>query len=250
MASLSPISACQQGSHDVVDTLTTARVVDAMTEFSERNNEVDKRMVMRKHSIKKRFARGGGLASWEKRRLIIWHGRRRRLAFLRQVLVLVLISPLGSFGQLGPATEPAPKFTFTLYNGEAELGANRVNLSDLRGKPVILNFWAALCPPCRAEMPEFERFYKEFKDRVRVIGIDVGQFTGLGSQDEARRLLGELGITYPTGYAEDDSVLRAFRVFAMPTTIFINAKGEIIRRWNGVLSRETLTAVTTKMLKQ
>lgn len=177
-------------------------------------------------------------------------GLRYHRAFLRLVLGPFLIVTLTGFGTLGPANEPAPDFTFTLYHGENELDAERLNLSDLRGRPIVLNLWGAQCPPCRAEMPEFQRFYEGFKDKVRLLGIDVGEFTDLGSQDDARKLLDELGITYPTGYPDDSRLLRHYRVLAMPTTIFINAEGQIFRKWNGVLNMEKLKTITTNMLNQ
>ena len=91
----------------------------------------------------------------------------------------------------------APSFTFTLYQGENKLGARELDLAQLRDKPVVLNFWAGLCPPCRAEMPDLQAFYDQFKDRVTLIGIDLGRFTGLGSEQDARDLLQDLDITYP-----------------------------------------------------
>ena len=64
-------------------------------------------------------------------------------------------------------------------------------------KPVIMNFWAAECPPCRAELPEFQKFYGEYRDRVLVLGIDLGQFTGQGTPEQGRELLAELGVGFP-----------------------------------------------------
>ena len=68
----------------------------------------------------------------------------------------------------------APDFDFTLYQGEGDLGATELSMSDLQGKPVVLNFWAGLCPPCRAEMPDFQAFSDDNRDSVLVLGIDVG----------------------------------------------------------------------------
>ena len=70
----------------------------------------------------------------------------------------------------------------------------------------MLNFWAGLCPPCRAEMPQFQVFYEEFKDQIQLVGIDIGVFTGLGYRNAAAALLRELGVTYPAGWTEDGSV--------------------------------------------
>jgi thiol-disulfide isomerase/thioredoxin len=144
----------------------------------------------------------------------------------------------------------APDFSFTLYQGEVELGAEALDLSDLRGRPTVLNFWAGLCPPCRAELPDLQLFYEDFNDRVTVVGVDIGTFTGLGNQDDARNLLRELAINYPNGYTSDDSVVRRYQVLSMPTTFFINSKGEIFKKWNGALNRDILTEQTTELLNQ
>ena len=87
----------------------------------------------------------------------------------------------------------APNFAFTLYQGEDLLGASELNLHALtQGKPVVLNFWAGLCPPCRAEMPDLQKFSDEFVDRLTLLGIDLGKFTGLGAKEDAEDLLKEL----------------------------------------------------------
>ena len=87
-----------------------------------------------------------------------------------------------------------------------------MQLGQLRGKPVILNFWARLCPPCWSEMPELQEFYKEFEDQVVLLGIDIGQFTGLGSYRDASKLLKATGVTYPAGFTNDADIVRKYRV--------------------------------------
>ena len=144
----------------------------------------------------------------------------------------------------------APNFTFIMYQGEDKLGGSELDLAQLRGKPVVLNFWAGLCPPCRAEMPDLQNFYNEFEDRATLIGIDIGRFTGLGSEQDARDLLKELGITYPTGFTNDSSVVKNFKVLGMPTTVFIRADGTIFKKWSGALNEDVLAKQTNAMLEQ
>ncbi len=60
----------------------------------------------------------------------------------------------------------------------------------------------------------------------------------------------ELGITYPAGFTLDSNVVREYKVLSMPTTVFINSRGEIFRKWSGALTRDVLTKVTTEMLAQ
>ena len=134
----------------------------------------------------------------------------------------------------------APNFSFTLFQGGQELGGEKLNLSDLHGKPVVLNFWAGLCPPCRAEMPDLQGFYDDTKDDVTLVGIDIGQFMGLGSKRDAENLLKELNITYPAGFTSERGIVRDYKVLGRPTTVFINPDGTIFERWTGALNRDIL----------
>ena len=138
------------------------------------------------------------------------------------------------------AGERAPDFSFSLFQGGSELGGKHLNIHQLDGKPVILNFWAGLCPPCRAEMPDLQAFYDDFKQDMTLVGVDIGQFMGLGSQKDAENLLRELNITYPAGFTEDRGVVRDYKVLGMPTTVFINPDGTIFARWTGALNRSLL----------
>ena len=143
--------------------------------------------------------------------------------------------------------QPAPDFAFTLFHGAAELGASTLTLSALRGRPVALNFWARLCAPCWSEMPELQDFYEERGERIQLLGIDVGQFTGLGSHKDAGKLLDSLGITYPAGYTDDAGVVRRYRIRAMPTTVIIGADGRVFRIWSGAINRQQLEAIITEL---
>ena len=139
-------------------------------------------------------------------------------------------------------------FKIDLYQGQEELGAAKISLSDLRGKPLVLNYWAGLCPPCRAEMPEFQEFRDEYAGRVTLVGVDLGQFLGLGSRENAQKLLAELGITYAAGFTDDANVVEAHRVLGLPTTLFIAADGTLHRKWDGVLNRAKLSEIADEML--
>ena len=178
----------------------------------------------------------------KKRRNRLMFGGLGVLAIVGLVLAVVLAAGGG-----GPSR--APNFSFTLYQGVRELGSREMDLSRLQGEPVILNFWAGLCPPCRAEMPEFQRFYEEFKDQVTLVGIDIGPFMRLGSHRDAENLLRELGVTYPAGFTNEGSVPRKYKVVGMPTTVFIKSNGEIFDKRTGALNRNTLARITIEMLR-
>lgn len=137
-----------------------------------------------------------------------------------------------------------------VYSGADVLGGEELTFADAfrLGKPVLLSFWAGLCPPCRQEMPEFQALYDERQDEFLMLGVDVGRFTGLGSQSDAEALLDELGITYPTVYVESNALLRAYNVFGMPATVFITASGDVVSQRNGFLSNDEILERTQEMI--
>jgi thiol-disulfide isomerase/thioredoxin len=191
-------------------------------------------------------------ASGKPRRNLLWFGAIAGTILVGAVLAIALLSGGGNSapGAASSAADTAPDFSFTLYQGQGKLGGDTLTLSDLQGRPVVVNFWAGLCPPCRAEMPDLQSFYEEFNDRVDLVGVDLGQFTGLGSQRDAQDLLTSLEVTYPAGFTSDASVISRYQVLSMPTTVFINSKGEIFKKWSGALTGDVLAKVTEDMLSQ
>ena len=169
--------------------------------------------------------------------------RSKLFSLLLGVLVLTLIGLAAC-----RSDDIAADFEFTLYQGEEVLGGTELSLAELRGTPVVLNFWAGLCPPCRFEMPDLQAFHEEFGDRVTLLGLDVGPFVGLGSRGSAFELLTELDITYPAGYPPDDTAVRSYKVLNMPSTYFITAEGKIFHRWVGNLNKDILVRITSQML--
>jgi len=117
-----------------------------------------------------------------------------------------------------------------------------------QGRPVILNLWAGLCPVCRAEMPELQAAHDEYRNRVLIVGVDIGPFVGLGSEEDARALLNELSITFPAGTTPDAGVVRDYRVLGIPTTLFVRPNGEIIQQWTGRLSPNQLNEYIEALL--
>lgn len=145
----------------------------------------------------------------------------------------------------------APDFPFSVYQGTDTLGGEEAKFSTLfgRGKPVVLNFWAGLCPPCRAEMPGFQRVHNEMGDQFILLGLDIGPFVGLGSREEGRALLSELNITYPAATTFEASTVAKYNVRGMPTTVFLTSNGEIFDTHTGFLNEETLRNKLQRLLQ-
>ena len=142
-------------------------------------------------------------------------------------------------------------FEIEVYTGEDVVGGQDIHFSDLFGigKPVILNYWAGLCPPCRAEMPDFEKFNGKYMDKVTVFGLDIGPFVGLGSSEDGTALLDKLGITYPTGTTLDPKVLRENPPLGMPSTFFMTPDGTVFKKWTGLLTKDKLAELTQELLE-
>ena len=110
---------------------------------------------------------------------------------------------------------------FALYSNQQEL----VNFGDLKGKPVIINFWASWCPPCRAEMPAIEKVSQDYSQKGLVI-LAVNA-TNQDDLQDIQAFVQELDLSFPILFDELGSVNQLYQVSALPTTFFINAEGFI-----------------------
>ncbi len=148
------------------------------------------------------------------------------------------------------AAELPLDFSIVVYNGEDVLGGSEVTLSELlaRGKPVIVNFWAGLCSPCRDEMPDLQSVYDEYIDEVLLVGVDFGAFTGLGNTADALALIEETGVSYPTGKTEQAEVKEAYGLIAMPATFFIRPDGTVFETWVGAMSRSIFKDLVLRLI--
>lgn len=113
----------------------------------------------------------------------------------------------------------APSFSLRTLEGET------VSVADLRGRAVILNFWATWCPPCRAEMPAFQRLYARYRDQgLMVLGVNATSGDDLATVFAFRQ---QYGLTFPILLDEAGQVQQRYRVTALPTTFFIDPRGMI-----------------------
>lgn len=183
---------------------------------------------------------------------------RRRLVQGAAALALLAVAVASCQASVSSGTAPPSpavidrseySFEIVAYQGQEQLGGERLDFADLltRGRPVVLNLWAGLCPPCRAEMPWFESVYQRHKDEVILVGVDVGPFIGLGSHDDARRLMEELGVTYPTAYSVDETPVVRW-VVGMPTTVFFSRDGQEVRTHTGLMSEEQVEAAVRELI--
>ena len=149
-----------------------------------------------------------------------------------------------------PAKDALPALEISFYQGGDSFEGETALLSDVvgQGKPVVLNFWAALCPPCRIEIPDFQRVHEAREAEVTVLGLDIGPQQFLGTRDQGRELLAELGVEYPAGTTFSETVVRDYEILSMPTTVFIAADGSVFRTWSGLLTEEKLNEIIDELI--
>ncbi len=143
-----------------------------------------------------------------------------------------------------------PDFELVAYQGEELLGGREAKFSQAfeQGKPVVLNFWAGNCPPCRFEMPSFQAVADKYDGEVVFVGVDVGLFTGLGDHESAKQLLDELDVRYPSAYAVSASALQQYKVVNMPTTIFFDSQGRVVARREGIVLEDELGDIVDQLV--
>ena len=170
-------------------------------------------------------------------------------------LLVVLSSTLSGPAAVGEdrlasGSSGVPDVPVIVYQGEELVGTSNVSLGSLgNGKPVVLNYWASNCAPCTAEMPEFQKVWEKYQDRVLFFGLDVGRFSGFGSPERSKQELKELGITYPAGTIPDIEAAYRLQVRGLPSTVFIAADGRVQRTWVGILNESKLTEIVESLLR-
>ena len=135
------------------------------------------------------------------------------------------------------ATAPAPQYApdFTVF----DLDGNAYRLSDFRGTPVVLNFWASWCGPCKMEMPDFDKKAKELTGQVQFLMVNLTD----GTQEtvaSASAFIAQEGYTFPVLYDTQQSAAMAYGVYSIPTTYFIDANGYGVAYASGAISAEIL----------
>jgi len=154
-------------------------------------------------------------------------------AALVVVLIWFLFLPAGTAGStLLPVGHPAPAFTLPDSSGHA------TSLSQYRGHPLILNFWATFCEPCRTETPLLQRTVQTYQHQgFTILGIDQGE-----PNDAIRAFGTAYGLTYPLLADSQLQVNRQYGVTALPATYFIDATGVVRATSNGILTPSSLAS--------
>ncbi|MBQ8926641.1 MAG: TlpA family protein disulfide reductase [Oscillospiraceae bacterium] len=125
--------------------------------------------------------------------------------------------------------------------------ASPVHLSDFRGRPVLINFWATWCPPCRSELPYFEEAYRTYSDRLDVMMVDLTD-----GRQETREIvqdfLTENGYTFPVYYDTQGSASQAYGLYSIPQTVCVDAEGNLLASHIGAMTAEELSEYIALLL--
>lgn len=148
--------------------------------------------------------------------------------------VAALILAIVAFG---PVSEPTADTRASAIDVAFRyVDGTEANLSDFAGTPVVVNFWASWCPACVAEMPDFEQVHVALGDEVVFLGLNMQETDPAA----AASLVAATGVSYQIGVDPDGSIFNRFGGIAMPTTVFIDADGQVVTTHAGAIFADDL----------
>jgi thiol-disulfide isomerase/thioredoxin len=157
------------------------------------------------------------------------------------VVAAILLTSGGK--KAGRAAEGAAAPNFTLAN--LQDGKDSISLASYKGKPVLVNFWATWCVPCKDEMPLLEAAHKKWGSKVQFVGIDRQDY-----KPDALAFAQRTHVTYPLAADPDATLDGSYRLRGMPTSVFIDRNGRIVQRVTGPVTKsqldDTLSTLTGK----
>lgn len=163
------------------------------------------------------------------------------------VLLLVRLVSAGNAAGGNPVSllvgKPAPDFTITTWNGTS---AQQVRLADLKGKPVVVSFWASWCDPCREETPVLQAAWQKYQGSgVMFVGVAMRD-----KQSDATAFLKQYGVTYPAGPDTTGQITIDYGVTGPPETVFIDRHGVVVSKTIGAIDDGSLDKAIQSLLKR
>ncbi|GLB60794.1 peroxiredoxin family protein [Cytobacillus sp. NCCP-133] len=165
----------------------------------------------------------------------------RKMFFAATVLFVLITAAIVQAEKKEPQSEPvnqtglgiglkAPDFELKNLEGET------VKLSDYKGKKIMLNFWATWCPPCKAEMPDIQKFYTEKGNKIVILAVNIDP------QYDVEGFAKEMRVNFPILLDEDEKAVKAYQILTIPTTFFIDEQG--------IIRNKYLSAMSIDMMRQ
>lgn len=182
-------------------------------------------------------------------------------AGLRRLLVVVVmvagLTALFVFGILRDPTrrddipsalinKTAPDFSMPLFERYQTEFGNVFDTAAERGQPLVINFWASWCFPCREEMPVLETTWQEYRNEVLFVGINTQET----SAEAAQALMSEFGLSYPNGQDQKNRINIDYGLFGVPETFFVRADGTVNYRHSGPVSQDLMNEQIRALLSR
>lgn len=150
-------------------------------------------------------------------------------------------SPVEIEQQEGRDTTKAIDFKVLNSNKES------VKLSDFYGKPIVVNFWATWCGPCRNELPEFDEAYKKYNEQIEILMVNLTD--GYSETVEGvENFVNENKYEFPVYFDTEYSASKAYNIYSIPQTLFIDKDGNISDSYLGMMDKQTLEKYITKLI--
>ena len=157
-------------------------------------------------------------------------GRNRPRATAALIVATVLIVVVAGACASGAGDDvPATEIEFELLDGDT------ATVGGFLDRPVVLNFFASWCAPCKAEMPALESIHQQRAD-IAFVGLAVND-----TMTRAQEIVADTGVSYPTGIDPGSAISNAFEILGMPTTLFIAPDGEVVYQHTGELTAEQIS---------
>ncbi|MDR3019498.1 MAG: redoxin domain-containing protein [Treponema sp.] len=172
---------------------------------------------------------------------------KSKIIIITVVLAVVIAGAIISYNRLGKHLENSDSINtdksnnrikapdFSMINSEGKT----IKLSDMKGKPIVLNFWASWCPPCRIEMPDFDRVWKELGDDTHFMMVCLVD----GIQETVKKgsdYISGQGFSFPVYFDTRQEGAQAYGIRSIPTTFFIDSEGFIVSRAQGAINESAL----------
>lgn len=151
------------------------------------------------------------------------------------------VNPI-SDGSLEAEENDVRDFVVVDENGEER------TLQSFIGKPIVLNFWASWCPPCKAELPDFQDAYEKYGTQVEFVMVNLTDGVR-ETEDVAKDYMNTNGYTLPVYFDINQDAVNAYSIYSIPTTYFINKDGEMVTSVKGMIDSETLEEDIKMMLQ-
>lgn len=169
-----------------------------------------------------------------------WKRRLMSASLMGAALLMLwlMLMPRGEAETILTVGQVAPDFNLESLDG------GRIQLSELRGQPVVVNFWATWCTPCRREMPDFQSVYERYKENgLMMIGLNVGE-ARVGIEE----FRDQVGFQFPVLVDQQEEAQTAYRILPLPATFFIDRTGKISAIYQHQMTRSQIESEVIRLL--